>query len=70
MCDARDHCSVGQWWFDYTIPSVNDSLTDEVSELRDFETLGESIAKIKTLIAELKIDANFKEVIPTFPLNQ
>ena len=47
MSDARDHCSVGQRRFDYTIPSVNGSLTDGVFGLRDFETLGGQLRKLK-----------------------
>ena len=50
-----------------TVPSVNDGLTDGVPEFRDFETLGRSIVKIKTLVAELKIDVNFRGMIRTFP---
>jgi hypothetical protein len=50
-----------------TIPSVNNGLTDGVPKLRDFKTLGGSIAKIKTSVAELKIVVNFKGVIRTFP---
>ena len=44
-----------------TILLVNDSLTDRVPGLRDFETLGESIEKIETSVVELKISANFRE---------
>jgi hypothetical protein len=47
--------------------SVNDSLTDEVSVLRDFEILGGSIEKIETSVAELIIAVNFREVNSTFP---
>jgi hypothetical protein len=35
--------------------------------LRDFETLGGSIEKIETSVAELKIIANFRGVIHNFP---
>jgi hypothetical protein len=51
-----------------TVPLVNDSLTDEVLGLRDFETLRRSIVKIETLVAELKIAINFRRVIRIFPI--
>jgi hypothetical protein len=51
-----------------TVPSVNDGLTDEVPSLRDFETLRESIEKIETSVAKLKIITNFRGVIRTFPI--
>jgi hypothetical protein len=47
---------------------VNDGLIDGVSESRDFKILRGLIIKIKTLVVELKITANFREVIRTFPL--
>jgi hypothetical protein len=44
---------------------------EKVLELKEIETLGGggSIEKIETLVAELKITANFREVNSTFPLN-
>ena len=50
-----------------TVPSVNGGLTDRVPTLRNFETLGGSIVKIETSMAELKIAANFGGLIRTFP---
>ena len=47
---------------------VNDGLTDRVPELRDFETLGRSIVKIETSVAELKIVINFRGGDPYFSL--
>ena len=53
-----------------TVPSVNDDLTDEVPELKDFKTLRGSIVKIETLVVELKITVNFRGVICTFFQNK
>jgi hypothetical protein len=38
----------------------------KVHELKEIETLGRSIEKIKTLIIELKIIVNFKEINSNF----
>ena len=38
----------------------------KMHELKKIKTLRESIEKIKTLVAELKITTNFKEVNNTF----
>ena len=53
-----------------TVSSVNEDLTNRVPELRDFKTYGGSIAKIETLVVELKIVINFRGVIRTFPLKK
>ena len=50
-----------------TVSSVNGGLTDGVPTLRNFKTLGGSIVKIETSMAELKIVANFGGLICTFP---
>jgi hypothetical protein len=39
----------------------------KVLELKDFETLGGSIEKIKTLVVKLKIATNFRGVNNNFP---
>ena len=41
----------------------------KVSELKDFETLGELIEKIETLVVKLKIATNFRGVNNNFPLH-
>ena len=41
---------------------------EKMLELKKIKTLGESIVKIETSVAELKIGANFREVIRTFPI--
>jgi hypothetical protein len=51
-----------------TVLTVNDGLTDKVPTLRDFETLGGCIVKIKISVAELKIVVNFRGMIYTFSL--
>ena len=40
----------------------------KVPELKDFESLGESIEKIETLVVELKIAVNFRGVNSNFSL--
>ena len=37
-------------------------------EFKEIKILGGSIVKIETLVVKLKIAANFKRVIRTFPL--
>ena len=39
----------------------------KVPELKEIKTLGGSVVKIERSVAELKIAANFREVIRTFP---
>jgi hypothetical protein len=51
-----------------TVPSINDSLTDRVLGLRDFETLWGSIDKIETLMVKSKIATNFSGVEQHFSL--
>ena len=68
---CRNHCA---WFARITIENMLGkkklllrAFWEKVLELKEIKTFGESVMKIETLMAELKISVNFRRVIRTFP---